>query len=139
MLPWYGDSRQAVTVSKQNATNRARTRVTVEKLSELQQKMEDGHPLDPGQCAMLIAEVWRLKTVIAGKTMEARAAHDEARDFQQSLDTARTDNVALRREVEELKDIHGLPACELENRWSKCAVRIRKRAAEKTERAPQKR
>ena len=138
MLPWYGDSRQAVTVSQQNATNRARTRVTVEKLSELQQKMEDGQALDPGQCATLIAEVWRLKTVIAGKTMEARTAHDEARDFQQALETARTENEALRREVEELKDIHGLPACELENRWSNCAVRIRKRAAEKAERAPQK-
>lgn len=138
MLPWYGDSRQAVTVSEQNATNRARTRVTVEKLSELQQKMEDGQALDPGQCATLIAEVWRLKTVIAGKTMEARTAHDEARDFQQALETARTENEALRREVEELKDIHGLPACELENRWSNCAVRIRKRAAEKAERAPQK-
>jgi hypothetical protein len=113
--------------------------VTVEKLSELQQKLEDGQPLDPGQCATLIAEVWRLKTVIAGKTMEARTAHDEARDFQRSLESAQAENEIIRREIEELKDIHGLPVCELENRWSNCAVRVRKRAAEQAERAPQKR
>jgi len=113
--------------------------VTVEKLSELQQKLEEGQPLDPGQCATLVAEVWRLKTVIAGKTMEVRTARDEARELQTSLDSARAENETLRREVEELKDIHGLPACELENRWSNCAVRMRKRAAEKAQREAPKR
>ena len=112
--------------------------MTVEKLNDLQQKLDEGQPLDAGQCATLMAEVWRLKTVIAGKTMETRTARDEARELQLSLDTARTENESLRREVEELKDIHGLPACELENRWSNCAVRMRKRAAEKARRAAEK-
>ncbi len=113
--------------------------MTVEKLSELQQQLENGQPLEPGQCATLVAEVWRLKTVIAGKTMEVRTARDEARDLQASLESARAENESLRREVEELKDIHGLPVCELENRWSNCAVRMRKRATEKAQREAPKR
>jgi hypothetical protein len=35
-------------------------------------------------------------------------------------------NQLLRAEVEQLKAVHGLPQCELENRWSNCAVRMRK-------------
>ena len=67
-------------------------RVTAEKLNELQEKLDKGQPLDPGLCATLIAEVWRLKTVIAGKTMEARTARDEGRELQASLDGARAEN-----------------------------------------------
>jgi predicted RNase H-like nuclease (RuvC/YqgF family) len=113
-------------------------RVTVDKLNELQQMLDEGRPLDQAQCAMLIAEIWRLKTVIAGKTMEARAAHDEARELELSLDRARMENENLRRELEDTKEIHGLPACDLENRWSNCAVRMKKRAAEKARRAGEK-
>lgn len=112
--------------------------MTVEKLDELQQKLEDGQPLDPGQCAKLIAEVWRLKTVIAGRTIEARTARDEVRELEVSLETARVENETLRCAVQELTDIHGLPACDLEKRWSNCAVRLRKRAAAEA-RAGQKR
>lgn len=113
-------------------------RVTVDKLNEFQQILDEGRPLDQAQCATLLAEVWRLKTVIAGKTMEARTARDEARELEFSLDTARTENASLRRELEETKEIHGLAACDLENRWSNCAVRMKKRAAEKARRAAEK-
>jgi predicted nucleic acid-binding Zn-ribbon protein len=105
--------------------------VNVERLTELQEKLEHGQPFDLDECAALIAEIWRLKTVIAGKSMEARSARDESSDLQISLDETRAEIASLRRQVEELKDIHGLPACDLERRWSNCAVRIRKRAASK--------
>ena len=109
-----------------------------DKLTELQEKLESNQPLDADQCAALVAEVWRLKTVIAGKTIELRALQDEARALQLALDDARTDQAAIQREIDELKEIHGLPACELEQRWTNCAVRLRKRAAETARRAEAK-
>ena len=36
-------------------------------------------------------------------------------------------NRLLQAENDQLKTMHGLPNCYLENRWSNCAVRMRKR------------
>ena len=36
-------------------------------------------------------------------------------------------NRLLQAENDHLKTMHGLPNCYLENRWSNCAVRMRKR------------
>jgi hypothetical protein len=110
--------------------------VTADELNEFQQKLERGEMLTAKQCAGLVAEIWRLKTVIAGKTMEAQSARSEAHEAQLQLETAGNDNAELRRDVTELREIHGLPSCALENRWSNCAVRMRKRSLKKVEDTP---
>jgi hypothetical protein len=100
--------------------------MTVEDLSEIQQLLDEGHLLDAQQCAALLAEVWRFKTANGSKTMEARLAREEADQVAATLNIARAENAALRGELEQLTAIYGLPVCELETRWSNCAVRKRK-------------
>jgi len=100
--------------------------MTVDELNELQQLLDQGHLLDAQQCAALLAEVWRLKTVNSSKAIEARLAREEADQVAAALNVTRAENDALRRELEQLIAIKGLPVCELETRWSNCAVRKRK-------------
>jgi hypothetical protein len=100
--------------------------MTVEDLNELQQLLDQGHLLDAQQCAALLAEVWRFKTVNSSKVIEARLAREEADQIAATLNITRAENEALRRELEQLTAINGLPVCELETRWSNCAVRKRK-------------
>jgi hypothetical protein len=100
--------------------------MTVEELNELQQVLDQGHALDGSQCAALLAELWKLKTVNSSKAIEARVAREEADQTTTALNAARGENTALRLELERLTAINGLPGCELESRWSNCAVRMRK-------------
>ena len=98
----------------------------VERLNELQQKLTDGEPLDNAECFALISELWRLKASIASKLIERDVARDESAKTQAALDGATTELESLRYELDELKGNGALVICPLENRWSNCAVRMRK-------------
>jgi hypothetical protein len=100
----------------------------VERLTELQQKLTDGQLLDDAECFALISELWRLKASIASKLIERDVARDEAARTQAALDEANIALESLRRELDELKGNGGLLVCPLENRWSNCAIRMRKQA-----------
>ena len=102
--------------------------MTVEELNELQQALDQGQPLDAGQCRALLAEVWRLKNLNNAKTMEARVARDESSEATAALNAVRAESAALRTELQNLKDLNGLVVCELESRWTNCAVRKRRAA-----------
>ena len=94
----------------------------VERLNELQRKLADGHLLDSGECSALIAELWRLKASMASKLIERDIALDDIAKLQAALDAAHG----------ELADLHAmgdLAECPLANRWSNCAVRMRKQSA----------
>lgn len=100
--------------------------MTVEELNEFQAQVDQGKPLDDAQCAALLAEVWRLKTVQTSKGIESRVARDEAERARAALDEALAENAKLRDDLERMTAINGLPVCELETRWSNCAVRQKK-------------
>ena len=100
--------------------------MTVDELNELQQLFDQGGVPDGRQCAALLAEIWKLKTVNSSKAIEARVAREEADQITAALNIARAENTALRLELEQLTALNGLPGCELETRWSNCAVRMRK-------------
>lgn len=100
--------------------------MTVEELDEFQQLLDQGNLFDARQCATLLAEVWRLKTVNSSKVIEARLAREESNRVANALDTTHAEIEALRLEIEQLKAISGLPGCALEERWSNCAVRLMK-------------
>jgi hypothetical protein len=106
--------------------------MTVEELDEFQQLLDQGTRLDAVQCATLLAEVWRLKTVNSSKAIEAQLARDESRRVATALNEARVEIDALRAELKQLKAINGLPECALEARWSNCAVRQKKSANDAT-------
>lgn len=99
----------------------------VERLEELQQDINGQRSLSIQDCAALIAEVWRLRAARAAKDLEVsylRDSHDQLKaDLDRMTETARL----LRADNDQLKAVHGLPNCYLENRWSNCAVRMRKR------------
>src|ERR1700689_2100166 len=99
----------------------------LERLEELKASVDAGAALTHDDCAALIAELWRLKSALAGKAIEAdyfRASGDEGK---RDLEAATVTHQALRREFEEQKALHGVAHCELEKRWSNCAMRIRRR------------
>lgn len=100
--------------------------LNVDVLNELQKSLDLGRLPAAEECGALVAEIWRLKTQVTGKSIEARTARDEVSRLETQLQAARAENEALRREIEEMKAVHGLPVCELEQRWSNCAVRMRK-------------
>ena len=56
-------------------------------------------------------------------TPEAREIYDQ---LKAELDHMTEANRLLQAENDQLKTMHGLPNCYLENRWSNCAVRMRK-------------
>jgi hypothetical protein len=120
-----GDSAQAA-LSDDNP--RQVGAMLVERLTELQQKLTDGQSLDNAECFALISELWRLKASIASKLIERDVARDETARTQAALDEATSALASLRREFDEIKANHGLAVCPLENRWSNCAVRMRKQA-----------
>jgi len=99
----------------------------IERLEELQQSVNDLRSLNLEECAALIGEVWRLRTVQTARDLEVsylKDGHDELTIERDGLIEA---NRLLQAENDLLKSVHGLPHCELENRWSNCAVRMRRR------------
>ncbi len=105
-----------------------------EELNDLQQQIASGYATDERQVAALVAEVWRLKALVRGKTIELDSVRAEAGELESLLEILLEENDALKAEIEESKAIHGLPVCQLEGRWSNCAVRMRK--ANETSPAP---
>jgi hypothetical protein len=89
----------------------------IERLEELQRNVNELRSLNLEECAALIGEVWRLKSALAAKDVELKTDRDRLIEA----------NRLLQAENDLLKSVHGLPRCELENRWSNCAVRMRKR------------
>jgi hypothetical protein len=101
--------------------------MNVDKLEELQSTIDAQRALPLEDCAALVGEIWRLKTAMTAKDLEINYWRDGHGQLKHELAGMTEANQALRSEVDELKSIHGLPVCELENRWSNCAVRMRKR------------
>jgi predicted nuclease with TOPRIM domain len=101
--------------------------MTVERLQKLQQDVNESKPCALDDCAALIAEIWRLKTSLTGKDMEVAYCRENCDNLNGELSRINQANDLLRAEVDELKAVHGLATCELENRWSNCAVRLKKR------------
>ena len=98
----------------------------VEALDDIQKALDTGEAPQVGQCEALLAEIWRLKTVLTARSIERQAARDEVLQLEGQLRAVVEQNEVLRRELEQLKALHGLPVCELEGRWSNCAVRMKK-------------
>src|ERR1700687_1567051 len=99
----------------------------IEKLEELQQNINAPRSLNLEDCAALIGEVWRLRVAQTGKDLEVRHWKDSHDQRKAELDHMTEANRLLQAENDQLKTVHGLPNCYLENRWSNCAVRMRKR------------
>jgi hypothetical protein len=99
----------------------------VEKLEELHQNINALRSLTLEECTALIGEVWRLRTMQTAKDLEVSYWKDGHERLMAELDRVTESNRLLQAENDQLKSIHGLPHCDLENRWSNCAVRMRKR------------
>jgi hypothetical protein len=99
----------------------------IERLEELQQSINALRSLNPEEGAALIGEIWRLRTAQTGKELEVSYLKDGHDRLKAELDLMSEANRRLQAENDQLKSTHGLPKCDLENRWSNCAVRMRKR------------
>jgi len=99
----------------------------IERLEELQQSINALRSIKPEEGAALIGEIWRLRTAQTGKELEVSYLKDGHDRLKAELDRISEANRLLQAENDQLKSIHGLPKCDLENRWSNCAVRMRKR------------
>jgi hypothetical protein len=99
----------------------------VERLEELQQDVNRQRPLNIQDCAALIGEVWRLRAALTAKDIEVSYLRDSQDRLKADLDRMAETARLLQADNDQLKAVHGLPHCHLENRWSNCAVRMRKR------------
>jgi hypothetical protein len=99
----------------------------IEKLEELQQSINALRSINPEEGAALIGEIWRLRTAQTGKELEVSYLKDCYDRLKAELDRMAESNRLLQSENDQLRSTHGLPKCDLENRWSNCAVRMRKR------------
>jgi hypothetical protein len=99
----------------------------IERLEEFQQNINALRSISPEEGAALISEIWRLRTAQTGKELEINYLKDGHDRLKAELDRISEANRLLQAENDQLKSIHGLPKCDLENRWSNCAVRMRKR------------
>lgn len=109
-----------------------------EKLEEIQRKLDEHQQPAVADYSALIAEVWWLRTALTGKELEVAYWQDRHNQASSALANA-TDTLKLvNSEIEELKAVHGLPSCYLENRWSNCAVRLRKQQDRARQRSNQK-
>jgi regulator of replication initiation timing len=100
--------------------------MNIEKLEELQRDVNAQRLPGLEDCSALIGEVWRLKTAMTAKDLEIGYLRDGYGRLEAELRNMIEANQLLRAEVDQLKAVHGLPQCDLENRWSNCAVRMRK-------------
>jgi len=99
----------------------------VERLEELQQDVNGQRPLSIQDCAALLGEVWRLRAALTAKDLEVSYLRYSQDQLKAELDRTAETTRLLRADNDQLKAVHGLPNCYLENRWSNCAVRMRKR------------
>jgi hypothetical protein len=99
----------------------------IERLEELQQDINRQRSLSIQDCAALLGEVWRLRAALTAKDLEISYLRDGQDQLQAELDRSAETTRLLRADNDQLKAVHGLPNCYLENRWSNCAVRMRKR------------
>jgi hypothetical protein len=99
----------------------------VERLEELQQDVNRQRSLGIQDCAALIGEVWRLRAALTAKDLEVSYLRDCHDQLKEDLDRMAETTRLLQADNDQLKAVHGLPNCYLENRWSNCAVRMRKR------------
>jgi hypothetical protein len=100
----------------------------IEKLEKLQQDVNAQRLLGLEDCAALIGEVWRLRTANTAKELEVNYWQDRHNDVSAELSRMNEADQLLRADIDALKAVHGLPRCDLENRWSNCAVRLRKQS-----------
>jgi hypothetical protein len=101
--------------------------VKIERLEELQHSINALRSINPEEGAALIGEIWRLRTAQTAKQLEVSYMKDDHDRLKAELDRISEANRLLQAENDQLKSAHGLPKCDLENRWSNCAVRMRKR------------
>ena len=99
----------------------------IKRLEELQQSINALRSIDPEEGAALIGEIWRLRTAQTGKELEVSCLKDRHDRLKAELDRISEVNRLLQAENDQLKSTYALPRCDLENRWSNCAVRMRKR------------
>ncbi len=99
----------------------------IERLEELQQDINSQRSLSIQDCAALIGEVWRLRAALTAKDLEISYLRHSQDQLKADLDRMAETTRLLREDNDQLKAVHGLPNCYLENRWSNCAVRMRKR------------
>ena len=99
----------------------------IERLEELQQDVNGQRALGLQDCAALIGEVWRLRAALTAKDLEVSYLRHSQDQLKAELDGMTETTRLLRADNDQLKAVHGLPNCYLENRWSNCAVRMRKR------------
>ena len=99
----------------------------IERLEELHQKINTLRSLNLEESSALIAEVWRLRVAQTAKDLEVSYWKESNDQLEAELERVAESNRLLQAENDQLKSIHGVPKCDLENRWSNCAVRMRKR------------
>ena len=68
----------------------------------------------------------RLRTAQTARDLEVSYLKDSHDELEAELERVTEAHRLLQAENDHLKAVHGLPNCELENRWSNCAVRMRK-------------
>jgi len=101
-----------------------------ETLFEFETNLALGRPLAVEEALGLLREIWRLKTALIGKNIDFGYWRDSCGQIKCDFDNVKEENERLNQEVSRLMAVIGLPRCELENRWSNCAVRCLKRAAD---------
>ncbi|MGH7987926.1 MAG: hypothetical protein ACREQX_16810 [Candidatus Binataceae bacterium] len=101
--------------------------MTLDELNELQRQIDDGRALELERCGAAVAEIWRLRTALTSKAMEADYWRDSCDQLKLEIDALRGANDLLQSEIDLLQAVRGLTQCALENRWSNCAVRMKKR------------
>jgi len=97
--------------------------VKAETLIEFEEHLKAGRPLAVDDCLALMSELWRLKTALAGKNMGMSYWRDSYDQAKSDLDRVTDENRYLNEEMSRLAAVIALPRCELESRWSNCAVR----------------
>jgi hypothetical protein len=101
-----------------------------ETLLEFEEKLKMGRALGVDESLALMSEVWRLKTALAGKNMGLGYWRDSCNQAKNDLERLADENRSLHEEMSRLAAAIALPRCELESRWSNCAVRRLKRVSD---------
>jgi hypothetical protein len=92
-------------------------------LIELEESLNRGKPLGIDESLALVNEIWRLKTALTGKNIDLGYWRDSYTQSKAECERIIAENHRLNEEIGALMALIGLPNCELENRWSNCALR----------------